>query len=389
MGVYNIESLFQKELEENGFAGANICVLQGGQIVYKNNFGYGSIENNKKVSDDTIFRIYSMGKSVCSLAAMILVERGQLDLLTPVGEYIPTFFKCGVLENGVLVEPKRPILVKDLFHMTSGLTYPDSVDEVGQITDCVFKEIESGIHEGKELNTLQWVEKIATIPLAFHPGEYWRYGTSADILGAIIEVISNCTLGEFYEKEIFKPLHMVDTGFFVPEEKYHRFSTLYEKKIIDNKNILEPCHWRHLCLTEALKQPAFESAGAGLVSTLSDFTSFAKLMLQGGKFEGQRIVSEASIKFLSTNQITEKQKEKYYMPHLRGCGYSSFNRVLTNPYEAGLLASEGSFGWDGWTGPYLFVDRTSNIAFVMMTQVCGYDNKPFMRKLINSVYGIK
>ena len=199
----SIHRIVQEEMRQQQFAGASVQILHKGVPVFCGNYGYADREAGKVVRDDTIFRLYSLSKPIAAAAAYIQLERGLLDLEAPVSRYLPAFSKMQVHTEEGLVPAKRPVLIRELLSMTSGLVYPDP-DPVGAYMQEVFTRAGTRSRDGNPMNTAEIVDAIAEKPLAFQPGEQWRYGTSTDVMGRIIEVTAGMSLGEFYRNERIK-----------------------------------------------------------------------------------------------------------------------------------------------------------------------------------------
>jgi CubicO group peptidase (beta-lactamase class C family) len=247
----------------------------------------------------------------------------------------------------------------------------------------VFSKMAQDMDNGKLWNTQEFIEAFASVPLVFQPGTHWLYGVSADIIGALIEVISGKTLGQFMKDELFDPLGMVDTGFWVPEQKRERFAQVYE---FDKNNILVPFTKNHLCLNNYLTAPSFESGGAGLVSTVDDYTKFGEMLLNDGTFEHKKILSKKSIELMSSNHLTAEQIKERTWESQRGYGYGMLMRTMLNPADAGCLGSVGEFGWDGWTGNWFFVDPQEKLVAFFMIQRAPGDSYHFVPRFKNALY---
>jgi CubicO group peptidase (beta-lactamase class C family) len=378
-----IEAILNKEIDNNQLAGAAIRISHQGQMVINSCLGYSNMEEKKPVKDNTIFRIYSMSKPIAAVAAMIQVERGLIDLSAPISEYLPEFIDMTVCNNGKLEKADRHIIVKDLMNMTSGIVYPD-MDEAGKYMDFLFQDVQNRLDQEEKISTRELCRMIAKQPLAFQPGKEWRYGLSVDVMGAIIEVTANMRLSEFYQKEIFEPLGMHDTGFYVEKDKLDRFSVLYKYE----DNMLKADENRHLCLTNCYELPSFESAGAGIVSTLEDYNRFAQMLVNYGIYHDAKILSRKSIEMFQHNHLTDEQLKTVGFDTSNGYGYGNFMRVYMNRGETGTLGTSGEFGWDGWTGPYVTVNPAENFTIVMMLQRGGYTNASLVRKIRNIAYSI-
>lgn len=219
--------VMEKGIEDNQIVGMNLLINKDGQELLYCQEGMADKEQGRQMSRDTIFRLYSMTKPVTAAAAMILMERGMLDLYEPVSSFLPAFGerKGKRASSGA---PEREIMVFDLLRMTSGLVYPDPDTEAGKAVGGVFQEAVDRLYTNHPMDTRELSEKLAKCPLAFEPGTSWRYGASADVLGAVVEVASGKRFSKFLQEEIFAPLEMEDTAFWVPEEKQKRLAAAYE-----------------------------------------------------------------------------------------------------------------------------------------------------------------
>lgn len=386
MEYKNLEQLsvvLQKEIDSGAISGAAIRVIYNNETFYHDELGYANMEKKIPVSRDTIYRLYSMSKPITAVATMILFERGLLDLHAPVSTYLEGFSNQMVLTSDGLVPASRQVTIRDLLNMTAGVVYPDETFEAGRRMGALFAEVEKDYHQGKFVGTVEFANRMGQVPLEFHPGETWRYGACADVLGAVIEVVSGLKLSQFLEQEIFAPLGMVDTGFYVPEEKHNRFAEIYEY----NNNQLIPFRGDFLAIFDHLSPPAFESGGAGLVSTVKDYSRFALMLANGGVHNKTRIISRKTIAYLSTPQLTLEQTKTYNWETQLGYSYGNLMRILVDPVKAASNGSIGEYGWDGWTGNYFFVDPKEKLVMIYMIQRCAGTNPLMFRKLRSIVYG--
>lgn len=371
-----LHSLLSQGIADGEIAGMNILVIKDGQELAYTQAGFADVEAGKPFARDTICRIYSMTKPVTAVAAMILMERGVLDLGMPVAKIIPAFENLQVWENGKKVPPRRNLLVKDLLSMTSGLSYPGT-DESGREVAAVFEEADARLYGDHPMSTMELAERIAHCGLAFHPGEKWMYGTSADVLGAVIEMLSGMPYGDFLQKEIFEPLGMVDTDFFVPEEKQHRLARVYEqgrpmKPIVTNN--LAICCTMH-------RQPAFQSGGAGLVSTIDDYAKLAQSLLG----HGVQILQRSTVKFMTEAKLLPWQQDSLWhsWESMYGYTYGNLCRILTEPGMALANGWQGEYGWDGWLGTYLCNSPQNDVTVLMFTQRKDAGTMEITRKIRN------
>ena len=369
-----MDEILRQEIEEDevsgqkGAKGVSALVICKGKELYYNAFGDADTERGIPMSRDIIIRLYSMTKPITAAAVMLLAERGKLDLWDPVSRYLPCFRGQKVwVEGRGEGSAERENTLYDLLNMTSGITYPDENTEPGRR----MKELVDGYvarrEKGERVDTQKYVRGIASVPLCFQPGDRWMYGFSADVLGGVIEAISGMTFGEFLKKEFFEPLEMPDTGFFVPKEKLGRLAQHYDRT---EAGIFIPHRGSHLgeyCGEDV----AFESGGAGLVSTLDDYSHFALMMVGKGIYKDRRIMGRKTVEFMTQNRLTEKQRITLNWESTKGYGYGCLMRILTDQGLAATNASIGEYGWDGWTGNYVTMDPKEELVLLYFIQRCG------------------
>lgn len=378
-----MDNLIRKEVEEGRVKGASALVVHKGKEIYYNAFGMADGERGIPMRRDTIIRLYSMTKPVTAAATMILVERGELDLWDPVSLYLPSFKNQKVWsETEGEIPASRENTIFDLLNMTSGIIYPDENCEPGRRMKAVVDDFVNRRKHGEWIDTRAYADAIASVPLVFHPGEKWMYGFSADILGAVIEVVSGMKFSDFLQKELFEPLEMVDTGFFVPKEKAHRWAQYYDWLPDGSFVPHDANHLGEYCGEDV----AFESGGAGLVSTLDDYLHFATMMVQKGEYKGKRILGRKTVEFMTKNHLSAEQLKDFNWFSTVGHGYSCLMRILTDQGVAATNASLGEHGWDGWTGNYVTMNPGEELVFLYFIQRCGAGMTPVVRKLRTATY---
>lgn len=379
-----ITDMLRDQVESGTVKGASAMVLKNGQPIYRANVGMADEARGIKWENDTIVRLYSMTKPITAAAAMILFDRGKLDLQDKVEWFIPSFRNQRVLTEEGEFPVNTPIAIKDLLNMTSGLCYPDGWFPAGAKMQELYDRLDKEYKEGSPADTMKYAELIGQQPLAFQPGEKWLYGTSADILGAVIEVVSGKKFGDFLREELFEPLGMVDTDFYVPEEKLCRFAENYEPK--DGELI--PCMWQHLGLTYLCrKKPEFESGGAGLCSTMDDYAAFATMLLNKGVYHGRRILSENAVRYLTSPQLTDKQAAETGWDSMYGYNYGNLMRICKEDCGSiGINTRKGEYGWDGWLGCFFANDPENGYTFLYFIQRCGGLGQRPIRMIKQIVY---
>lgn len=381
-----MDSLLENEVKRGFVKGNSALVIKDGEEIYYNNFGDADAEKGSPMKRDTIIRLFSMTKPITAVAALIAQERGLIDLLDPVSMYLPEFANMQVLEaDGTLRPAQNPITIMNLLTMTSGIPYGENWEgcsETGRRMQVIFDELLEGLKNGERLTTREVVKKIAANPLSFEPGKSWQYGLSADVLAAVLEVVTGMRYGEFLKKEIFDPLEMPDTGFYVPKEKWDRFAMSYdwpeECSLVpnDSSHLMEYYH----------EDVAYEAGGCGLVSTIDDYAHFAMMLANGGVYKGRRILGSATVEFMAKNHLTQEQAWPLCWGTNSGYGYGCLVRVHIDQTKSGSQASLGEFGWDGWTGNYVAIDPKKKVVILYFIQKRGTGTTPVVRKIRAATY---
>ena len=329
--------LLAESVAAGQIAGGNLCVVHRGEEIYYAESGYADIANQKKIARDSIFRLYSMTKPVTSAAVMLLMERGIIDLLDPISKYIPTFGDIKVALPEGDVPARRQVTVKDCLSMTSGLPYHCDPDPASRDSALVYEELDKRLYTDNPMTTMETASMLGQGRLAFHPGEGWRYGTSADILGAVVEAASGVRFGEFLKKEFFAPLNMADTGFGLDAGKRERLAKVYEA----SADGLAEYHGNHLGICNHMDADVqFESGGAGLVSTIEDYKHFAQMLMNKGTYQGRSYLSPATVAYMTGCRLYPHQQEMMLgWDNLAGFSYSNLMRVLAEPSLAVINGS--------------------------------------------------
>jgi CubicO group peptidase (beta-lactamase class C family) len=369
-----------KSFMEKGPAGCACTVVRSGEVLYQESLGYSDLEKKKKIEADTIYRIYSMTKVVTCAAALMLYEKGLYLLNDPLEEYLPEFknpqvYRYNEIGAMSMSPASGPIRIKDLFTMTSGLTYGGDSTETEKQTRTVME------NSATTMNMRTLSKALATVPLAYDPGTHWKYGTSHDVLAALIEVLSGETLGEFLRKEIFEPLEMTDTSFRIPEEKRDRLCTMYDRA---EDGTLTPN-----TSMDAPYQPGcfYESGGGGLLSTIGDYSRFAQALARGGELNGARILSRKTVQLMGTNHLGPQQLRDFNWPQMSGYGYGLGVRVMIDPADGGINGSIGEFGWAGLAGSWVLIDPKEQLSVVYMQQMLPSLEPYIHTRLRAAIYG--
>lgn len=380
-----LQKAMDRAVAEKEMTGVTLLVRKKGEEECFLESGFSDVKQENPIRRDNIFRLYSMSKPITGAAVMKLLEDGLIDLGESVSKYIPAFKETKVEENGQVVPAYRELTIKDLLDMTSGLLYNEDTCLAGRHSVKVFDELDERLFTDHPMTTMEFAEKMAAGPLAFQPGSHWRYGTSADVLGAVIEAASGMRFGEYLEKKFFEPLGMKDTGFYVPEEKRDRL--VQAGQIAENGEMI-PFYGNHLGIINAMdRQPAFESGGAGLVSTADDYARFAQMLLNCGELDGKRILQEETVRFMTSGSLSQNQRadlEKDFY-NLRGFSYGNMYRVMKEPGRSVFMGHTGEYGWDGWLGCFFENDPEADMTILMMMQRTDAGLTPLAKKVRNII----
>jgi CubicO group peptidase (beta-lactamase class C family) len=368
--LQRISALLQTYLDQQKLAGMAARVWHRGQIAYDSCFGMIDREAGKPAQPDTIYRIASMTKPITSVAAMLLYEQGAFHLNTPVSQFIPGFKDVEVFvsetSDGLRLEKlNRPLTMRHLFTHTAGLSY--GWDPYHPVDKLYQQMPEFGPNRDPSVTLQDIVLALTRLPLWFQPGTRWKYSLSIDVIGHIIEIISGQPLDRFFEEQLFKPLGMSDTAFYVPAEKLARLAAIYGH--VDGKADLERID---NVFMQALPQPpAYLNAGGGLLSTMPDYTRFAQMLVNGGELDGVRLLSPTTVAMMETNQAPAEalpygfaENDLYHA----GYGYGIGMRVLIDVAASGMAGSVGEFGWDGAFSTYFWIDRHEQLFGILMVQ---------------------
>jgi CubicO group peptidase (beta-lactamase class C family) len=382
-----IGAALKKEVDDGSFRGAVVMVARKGKLVYQEAVGMQTAA--KPMTADAIFRIYSMTKPLVSVAAMMLVEDGRLQLTDPVGKFLPGFDKMqvsvatkspeGTTYNTVPAE--RAMTVQDLLRHTSGLAYGEitqnaPVKEGLERAGAYRKDLD---YEARGLTPKEEVERLAGVPLAYQPGTTWNYSLSVDVLGRVVEAASGQRLGEFLQQRVLAPLKMKDTAFYVPAAKMARLAEPLEKDRFSGAAIK---------VIDVSALPKNDSGGAGAVSTAADYMRFCQMMLNGGRLDGARILSPATVRLMTSDHLgsfiaTPVQPGELLLG-VKGYTFGLGFAVRQGDGVSGVPGSAGDYTWAGYAGTYFWVDPKESLTGVLMTQAPS-PQRAYFRKLLRQL----
>jgi CubicO group peptidase (beta-lactamase class C family) len=355
-------------VDQDLYAGIAWRVERAGEVIASGTSGTSDEARETPLGEDAIYRIYSMTKPIVSLMAMILIERGQLRLSDFVMQYIPAFADTQVSVAAGLERPARPMMIEDLLTHRSGISY-DFVP--GCPVARRYSEIDL-LHR-VDLSLEEFADQIAGFPLAFHPGSEWRYSYSIDVLARVLEVASGQPVDQLLADNIFGPLGMADTGYYVPEEKRARLLPLFGFESIDLSLAVPPPH-NLLPVDGEANYPSLPGhkalrGGHGLFSTSADYCKFAAMLLDGRAPDGAPLISPAMHSLILANRLPDSQLPMSLGPMVfHGYGHCLIGRVMQDLGQAMSLTTLGEFGWEGAAGTYFWVDRANQLVGVVMTQ---------------------
>ena len=351
-----------KNLVDQGrFAGVVTMVARRGKVIEFEAAGKRDIAANLPMQKDSIFRIYSMTKPITGVAMMMLFEEGKWQLNDPVVKYIPEFADLKVYGtdasgNVVLKDQVHPVTMRELMSHTGGFTY-------GYFSNTPVDKAQREADILNVNNTLEeMIKRVAKLPLNAQPGSEWHYSISVDIQGYIVQKLSGMPFEEFLEKRIFKPLNMVDTGFYVPADKLKRLAEIYSYGKDGRLEVV-----RGGLNHDFSAKPALSSGGGGLVSTATDYMRFCQMLLNGGKLDGVRLISPRSVELMRTNVLPPAIQTPW-----SGEGFGLDFGVYTDVVAAGGYYGKGTYYWGGAAGTWFWIDPTDELIVIgMIQQVAG------------------
>ncbi|KIE50418.1 MAG: hypothetical protein MB54_01900 [marine actinobacterium MedAcidi-G2B] len=389
-----VVDLCNRYVEESKIPCAQVQVAHGGNVVLRHTTGMADIESAAPLMDDAIFRIYSMTKPITSIALMQLYEQGKFLLEDPVEKFLPSYKNPVVLLGGSLFKPElRPaetvMTIRDLLTHTSGLTYgfhfQNNLDQMYR--DKKLGGPLTGGEGRADASLEEAIDIMGGLPLLFDPGTAWNYSMSTDVCGRLIEVIGDCKFDDYLEENIFSPLGMIDTGFLVPQDKIHRFTSTYILNESGALEVTDPAQ-----NSPYQKERLFLSGGGGLVSTTDDYQRFVDMLSNEGAADGNQIIGRRTLELMTMNHLpqgkllNEVGRSTFSETALAGMGFGLGFSVLMDPAANAGLGTIGEFAWGGAASTRFWVDPVEKISCIFMTQFMPSGYYPIRRELTTSVY---
>ncbi len=404
--LVRVSSWLQQQVDGGRLAGCSVLIARRGHTAFADATGLAELETGKPFALDTIVRIYSMTKAVTTVAAMMLYEEGCFQLDDPVSAYLPEFADTPVWRGGDHalddVERQRsPMTVRHLMTHTSGLTYGFMQSNV---VDAAYREAEIEL-PGPSGSLAGMVQRLASLPLLCQPGSRWNYSVSTDVLGRLVEVWSGLSLEEFFSQRITEPLGMSDTAFHVAAANAERLAALYAPESgADMSSVAtmatpeEIAKRGGLRLQESaahsrfLKPTGQFSGGGGLTGTIGDYARFCQMLLNGGEFEGARLLGRKTVEHMRLNHLPENRdmaamgQPVWSETSYDGIGFGLGWAVVIDPVKANIVTSVGEHHWGGAASTFFWLDPAEELFTVFFTQLMPSSTYPIRRELRTRVY---
>lgn len=355
-----LDKVLREHVEQGQVAGLVAGVVRHGKLVYLEAMGWQNIELEQPMSADSIFQIRSMSKPITAVAVLQLVDDGKIELSDPVSDYIPSFKELRVFadpanpKSSATRKPDREPTIEDMLLNTAGLSHR-------------FSALYRNNNVRSRADSLAVLsDKVAGIPLIADPGEQWVYSISITVLGRVVEIVTGRPFDEYLREEVFRPLDMSDTGFYVPPSKQDRLALAY--RVPDVESGLTRLPAMAVPITE---NPPLKEGAAGIVSTVPDYLRFLQALLNEGELDGQRVLKPETVTAMTANQIAKELMPFGTNPANpmldRGWGYGL--AVVTDAAKSEVGVSNGEFGWSGSLGTFSWADPVTDTVAVIMLQV--------------------
>lgn len=375
-----IDSTLAAMVDSGRVAGVSALIVENNKEVYFGAFGKADIENELPIDRNTVMRIYSMTKPVTGVALMQLYEKGAFQLDDPLSKYAPEFADVKVFAgtdatgNLILEAPKRPITIRDLTRHTAGFTNGDQPE---------LAELARAANPGSPENTLsEMAKKLASLPLAFHPGEEWSYGICVDVQAYLVEILSGMPFDQYIEKNIFEPLEMTNTAYVTREPS--KLAALYRK---DDEGKLNRIPDQDANAFHSKPWP-LKPGGWGLTSTIDDYMKFARMLVNEGTFNNNTVLKEETVKLMATNHLSDSITKRMWLPSKGRVGFGIDFAVRTLPAQSSNenVGTVGEFFWDGAASTLFWVDPENELAAVLFVQIFPFDRE-LHKRFRDAVYG--
>ena len=383
----NIRDYLKEQYVEPGkYVGTLTLVARKGEIAYLDALGFMDRENKKAMQEDAIFSIYSMSKPITSIALMQLYEKSLFRLDDPIHWHIPSWrnlrvYESGLYPNYLTSRPKRHMTIRDLLSHMSGLTY-DFMLRTN--VDAAYRKTK--LQATGDLQAM--IDTLAQLPLEFSPGDQWNYSVSTDVCGYLVEHFSGMKLDKYFQKHIFDPLGMEDTGFSCAKEKVDRLASLYEQHPKKGPVLVDPGGAK----TARVKKRKMLSGGGGLLSTMSDYYRFCSMLLNQGELDGTRIIGRKTLAMMASNHLpdnkdlTERSQSAFSETTYQGVGFGLGFSVILDPVKTQSLTDIGEYGWGGAASTVFWVNPKEEMVVIFLTQLLPSSTYQVRRELRSLIY---
>ena len=383
----NIRDYLKEQYVEPGkYVGTLTLVARKGEIAYLDALGFMDRENKKAMQEDAIFSIYSMSKPITSIALMQLYEKSLFRLDDPIHWHIPSWrnlrvYESGLYPNFLTSRPNRHMTIRDLLSHMSGLTY-DFMLRTN--VDAAYRKTK--LQATGDLQAM--IDTLAQLPLEFSPGEQWNYSVSTDVCGYLVEHFSGMKLDKYFQKHIFDPLGMEDTGFSCAKEKVDRLASLYEQHPKKGPVLVDPGGAK----TARVKKRKMLSGGGGLLSTMSDYYRFCSMLLNQGELDGTRIIGRKTLAMMASNHLpdhkdlTEMSQSAFSETTYQGVGFGLGFSVILDPVKTQSLTDIGEYGWGGAASTVFWVNPKEEMVVIFLTQLLPSSTYQVRRELRSLIY---
>ncbi|MEN9996188.1 MAG: hypothetical protein RL462_964 [Pseudomonadota bacterium] len=380
-GLKRIDAFFASEIEKKRVPGGVVGIVRDGKLVYLKAHGTSNPETQAPMQVDSIFALASMTKPMVAVGTLKLTQQAKLPLFSKVSDYYPAVgaMKVAIKKPDGSMDfenVKSPMTVQDLMRHTSGLTYGGRPDTSGAAAALY----PSGGQAMKMNGSAEFMDKISKLPLVYQPGTIFEYSLSFEVLGAVIEKVSGKSLDAYLRESIWNPLRMSDTGFHVAENKISRQAHPFKLNPLNNSpQSIEPLG----------KGVNFECGGGCSLGTVPDYLKFGQMLINGGEFNGKRILSPAMVKLMTSDQMNKKiiNNVANVEPHREGYGFGLGVAVRTEPGLAAVPGNVGEYSWNGAYGTGFFADPQAKLVVVFGTAAPGDLRKYYREQIQNLVYG--
>lgn len=387
--LHRIGALTHRYVDEGKMPGAVVAVIRHGREAYRDVYGSADLERGTSMTSDTVFRLFSMTKPITSIGLLQLVEQGIVRLEDPLSDYVPEFADTEVYVSGdaerLRTRPAgRPIEIVDLLRHTAGLTY--AFLESGPV-DTIYAHHGLGTF-GTESRTLEEVTRaLATMPLAYSPGDHWGYSMATDVCGRVIEVASGTKLSTYIEDHVTAPLAMSETAYWARPHQHDRLAANYLAMPDESLALIDDP-----TTSRSREPPVFEGGGGGMLGTVDDYLRFCQCLLNGGQLDGERIIGRKTLQHATKNHLPEGRTvaQMWRTPTfpeamMTGMGFGLGFSVVVDAAANRVFTSDGEYSWGGAASTAFWIDPAEDLAVVFMTQQIPSTRYPIRRELRNVV----